>query len=55
VAALLGELIPLAHAGHWLASLAYALPVLIVGVALFVTWLRERREPDEDEPLEPSA
>jgi hypothetical protein len=35
---------PFAHAGHWLAQLAYLLPlVLLVGV-LVANRLRERRE-----------
>jgi uncharacterized membrane protein HdeD (DUF308 family) len=52
VAALLGELIPLAHAGHWLVSLVYAAPVIVVGLALLRTWWKERREgPFEDEDV----
>jgi hypothetical protein len=34
---------PLAHAGHWLAQVAYALPLVLVVVALVVTKVRERR------------
>ncbi len=33
----------LAHAGHWLAQVAYALPIVLVVVALVVTKVRERR------------
>ena len=33
-----------AHAGHWLASLAYAAPVLALLVWMAVLKLRERRE-----------
>jgi hypothetical protein len=34
---------PLAHAGHWIASLLYVAPVaLIVGALLFQSW-REKR------------
>jgi len=39
--------LPLAHAGHWLAQVAYALPLVLVVVALIVTKLRERRAGDE--------
>ena len=35
------ELVPLAHAGHWL---PYVLPVVIVLIAVVVSALRERRE-----------
>jgi hypothetical protein len=31
-----------AHAGHWLASLAFAAPVLVVAVAMTIVVLRER-------------
>jgi hypothetical protein len=34
---------PLAHAGHWLAQVAYALPLVLVVVALVVSKVRERR------------
>ncbi len=43
---------PLAHAGHWLASLLYLAPVLIVVVVLVWQERRHRRrgyEPEEDE------
>ena len=56
MAPLLGELVPLAHAGHWLVSLVYAAPVLVVGGALVRTWWKERREgpyEDDDVPGEP--
>jgi cytochrome c oxidase assembly factor CtaG len=33
----------LAHAGHWLAQVAYALPIVLVIIALVVSKLRERR------------
>jgi hypothetical protein len=32
-----------AHAGHWLVSVMYALPVLGLGVALLIDVLRQRR------------
>jgi len=34
---------PLAHAGHWLAQVAYIVPLLLVVVALVVSKVRERR------------
>ncbi len=38
----------LAHAGHWIVSLLYVMPVLVVIVALAIQSRRERgREPDE--------
>ena len=61
VAALGGErmtALPLAHAGHWLAQVAYAVPLVLVVVALVVTKVRERRgggstEEAEAEPAAP--
>jgi cytochrome c-type biogenesis protein CcmH/NrfF len=44
--------VPLAHAGHWLASLLYLAPVLLIVVALIWQARREKRrgyEPEEDE------
>lgn len=35
--------IPLAHPGHWVESLAFAAPALLLPVALSVMVLRERR------------
>lgn len=35
--------VPLAHAGHWIANLLYAAPVLVVLGALARQRLRERR------------
>jgi hypothetical protein len=32
-----------AHAGHWLASLIYAAPVLVLGGWLFIDSWRQRR------------
>ena len=34
---------PIAHAGHWLAQLAYVVPLLLVVIALAVSKVRERR------------
>jgi hypothetical protein len=39
---------PLAHAGHWLAQVAYALPLVLVVVALVVSKVRERRAGGKD-------
>ncbi len=38
----------LAHAGHWLAGLAYAAPVLALVAWLGVAKVKERRRIDED-------
>lgn len=55
---LIAHLIPLAHAGHWLASLLYLVPVVILGAGIL--WqrrndkrLRESGETvaDEDVPF----
>jgi hypothetical protein len=38
---------PLAHAGHWLASLLYLVPVLIVvGALVWQSWRDKRRRGD---------
>jgi uncharacterized membrane protein YtjA (UPF0391 family) len=34
---------PFAHAGHWLAQIAYLLPLVVLVVMLLVSRLRERR------------
>ena len=36
-------MIPIAHAGHWLTSIAYFLPVVAFLVWLAITQWRERR------------
>ena len=42
-----GEPPPLAHAGHWIASLLYVAPVaLIVGALLWQNWRDKRRKAD---------
>jgi|KBSSwiStaDraftv2_1062776.scaffolds.fasta_scaffold205863_3 hypothetical protein len=49
---------PLAHAGHWLAQVAYVVPLLLVVIALAVSKVRERRAgPDvhEDGDAPPPA
>ena len=41
-------MIPIAHAGHWLTSIAYFLPVVVFLVWLAVVQLRERRSRPRD-------
>lgn len=40
--------LPIAHAGHWLVSLLYLAPVLILVGALMVARARDSRLDDED-------
>jgi hypothetical protein len=35
--------LPVAHAGHWLIGVLYAVPVLIVGASIVLTVIRDRR------------
>ena len=42
-----------AHAGHWLTSLLYVAPVVIIGVALGVSTWRERRRKARDGSVPP--
>jgi hypothetical protein len=45
-------MVPIAHAGHWLTTAAYFVPVLVFLVWLIVTQVRERRTEDgTQEPL----
>ena len=47
---------PLAHAGHWLAQVAYVVPLLLVVIALVVSKVRERRAgPEPSDGDAPSA
>jgi hypothetical protein len=39
----------LAHAGHWLANVLYAAPLVALAVAMGVGWLRDRGR-DRDQP-----
>lgn len=39
-------MLPIAHAGHWLTSIAYFLPVICFLAWLGITQLRERRSRD---------
>ena len=46
----------IAHAGHWLVSLAYIIPVVAFIVWLAIATMRERRAastsaPEEEEPV----
>jgi chloramphenicol 3-O-phosphotransferase len=34
----------LAHAGHWLVYVLYAVPVVVVGASIVISLLRQRRE-----------
>jgi hypothetical protein len=38
----------LAHAGHWLASLMYVVPVVVVVVVLTIQGRRERRRAEDE-------
>ena len=40
---------PFAHAGHWLAQIAYLLPLVLLVVMLAAGKLRERRGRRQDE------
>ena len=42
---------PFAHAGHWLAQLAYQAPLILLVVMLVVGKLRARRERRDDQPV----
>jgi hypothetical protein len=44
---------PFAHAGHWLAQLAYLVPLAVLVGMILVGKHRERRARREDEPPEP--
>jgi cytochrome c-type biogenesis protein CcmH/NrfF len=46
--------LPIAHAGHWLVYVLYAVPVLIVLASIVVTVVRDRRRgPIDEEPPAP--
>lgn len=45
-------MLPIAHAGHWLVSLLYLAPVVILVGALMVARARDGRLGDEDEDLD---
>jgi hypothetical protein len=39
----MGRVTPIAHAGHWLTTIAYFVPVVVFLAWLVVTQVRERR------------
>jgi hypothetical protein len=41
--------LPVAHAGHWLVYILYAVPVLIVLASIVVSVVRDRRSGEIDE------
>jgi hypothetical protein len=41
--------LPVAHAGHWLVYILYAVPVLIVLASIVVSVVRDRRSGEVDE------
>jgi hypothetical protein len=44
-------LVPFAHPGHWVVSLLYVLPLVVIAAVATVVTIRERRrEPDADVP-----
>lgn len=42
--------VPLAHAGHWLANTLYALPAIVLVLALVRQRLRDRHRPELRSP-----
>jgi cytochrome c-type biogenesis protein CcmH/NrfF len=46
---------PLAHAGHWIVSLLYVLPLVVIAAVATVVTIRERRRgTDPDAPTSSS-
>ena len=45
------DLLPLAHAGHWLTNLLYLLPVVLVVGLLVVQTIKERRRAEQEGEL----
>jgi hypothetical protein len=41
---------PVAHAGHWIANTLYALPVIVLFVAVARQRWRDRHRPDDQLP-----
>lgn len=50
-----GPVLPIAHAGHWLVYILYAVPVLIVLGSIAVTMVRDRRAGGREADDQPSA
>jgi cytochrome c-type biogenesis protein CcmH/NrfF len=44
--------LPQAHAGHWIADLLYAVPVMVVVVALGIQTLRDRKKRKNEQEIE---
>jgi hypothetical protein len=44
----------LAHPGHWLMYVLYAVPVVIVGASIVISFLRQRRERQAARSSEPA-
>jgi hypothetical protein len=47
--------LPVAHAGHWIVYVLYAIPVLIVLASILFTVVRDRRRGPGDEEPSPHA
>ena len=43
-------MLPIAHAGHWLVYVIYAVPVIIVLGSILLSVVRDRRAPRADDP-----
>ena len=48
-------MLSLAHAGHWLTYILYAVPVLIVLGSILATVIRDRRDRTAAEPRPPAS
>jgi cytochrome c-type biogenesis protein CcmH/NrfF len=48
-----GRMVVLAHAGHWLIWVLYAVPVLIVIGSIVISIARQRREADTPKGSDP--
>ena len=47
--------VPFAHAGHWIESIVYLVPILGFGCWLGITTIRDRRERRREEENDPGA
>ena len=41
--------VPLAHAGHWIADSLYAVPVVVLALALWVQSIRDKRKAQSEQ------